>query len=72
LHVTYGCARNVCPFIFYAALRYRRGRVFGLNHRNPQGIHKAICDRIHDDRFEFPPDKPLTLTVYTAGSEIVA
>jgi hypothetical protein len=40
--------------------------------RDPQGIHKAIWDEIAEDPFELPPDKPLTLAAYEAGSVYVA
>jgi hypothetical protein len=40
--------------------------------RDPQGIHKVIWDRLHDEPFELPPDKPLTLASYAVGTEIVA
>jgi hypothetical protein len=43
-----------------------------IDRRNPQGIHKVIWDRLRDESFELPPDKPLTLAAYAAGSEIVA
>jgi hypothetical protein len=46
--------------------------LFPPNRRNPQGIHKVIWDRLRDERFELPPDKPLTLAAYAAGPEIVA
>jgi hypothetical protein len=46
--------------------------LFPPNRRNPQGIHKVIWDRIHDEPFELPPDKPLTLAAYTMGTEITA
>src|SRR5262249_52771638 len=39
--------------------------------RDPQGIHKAIWDRLHDEPFALPPDKQLTLAAYTDGTEIV-
>ncbi len=42
------------------------------NRRNPQGIHKAIWDRIRDEPFVLPPDKPLTLAAYSAGATTVA
>lgn len=41
--------------------------LFPPNPRNPQGIHKAIWDRIHEEEFTPPPDKPLTLAAYSAG-----
>jgi hypothetical protein len=40
--------------------------------RDPQGIHKAIWDNIRDDPFELPPDKPLTLAAYVAGTPATA
>jgi hypothetical protein len=40
--------------------------------RDPQGIHKAIWDRIQDSQFALPPDKPLTVAAYAAGTETVA
>lgn len=46
--------------------------LFPPNPRNPLGIHKVIWDRIRDEPFELPPDKPLTLAAYTAGAEVVA
>ncbi len=35
--------------------------------RDPQGIHKAIWDEIHEEDFELPADKPLTLVAYAAS-----
>jgi hypothetical protein len=46
--------------------------LFPPNRRNPQGIHKVIWDRLHDQPFALPPEKPLTLVAYAAGSEVVA
>jgi hypothetical protein len=40
--------------------------------RDPQGVHKVIWDYIHEEPFPLPPDKPLTLAAYAAGTEIVA
>jgi len=40
--------------------------------RDPQGIHKAIWDQFKEEPFDLPPDKPLTLASYVAGSEKVA
>jgi hypothetical protein len=45
---------------------------FPPNPRNPQGVHKVIWDRLCDEPFELPPDKPLTLAAYAAGTEVVA
>jgi hypothetical protein len=41
--------------------------LFPPSRRDPQGIHKAIWDEIQEEPFELPPDKPLTLTAYSAG-----
>jgi hypothetical protein len=46
--------------------------LFPPNRRNPQGIHKVIWDRLHEEPFELPPDKPLTLAAYAVGTETVA
>ena len=40
--------------------------------RDPQGIHKVIWDRLHDEPFALPADKPLTLAAYAVGTETVA
>jgi Protein of unknown function (DUF4058) len=40
--------------------------------RDPHGIHKPIWDQFKEEPFELPPDKPLTLAAYAAGSEKVA
>ncbi len=40
--------------------------------RDPQGIHKVIWDRLRDEPFTLPPDKPLTLAAYAVGTETVA
>src|SRR5262249_40006565 len=40
--------------------------------RDPQGIHKVIWDRLHEEPFTLPPDKPLTLAAYAVGIETVA
>jgi hypothetical protein len=37
--------------------------------RDPQGIHEAVWSEISDERFELPPDKPLTLAAHAAGVE---
>jgi hypothetical protein len=46
--------------------------LFPPNPRNPQGIHKAIWDRIREEEFALPTDKPLTVASYTAGPTIRA
>ena len=44
--------------------------LFPPNPRNPQGIHKLIWDRIRDEPYEQPSDKPLTVAAYSAGTSI--
>jgi hypothetical protein len=44
--------------------------LFPPGRRDPQGIHKVIWDRLEDEPFTLPPDKPLTLAAYSVGSEI--
>ena len=46
--------------------------LFPPGRRDPQGIHKVIWDRLHEEPFTLPPDKPLTLAAYVAGTELVA
>jgi hypothetical protein len=45
--------------------------LFPPSKRDPQGIHKVIWDRIRDEPFELPADKPLTLAAYAVGTELV-
>jgi hypothetical protein len=46
--------------------------LFPPSRRDPQGIHKVIWDRVRDEPFTLPPDKPLTVAAYSAGTETVA
>lgn len=46
--------------------------LFPPSRRDPQGIHKLIWDRLHDDEFTLPADKPLTVVSYVAGPEMTA
>jgi hypothetical protein len=46
--------------------------LFPPSKRDPFGIHPVIWDFFHDEPFELPPDKPLTLAAYSAGVETVA
>lgn len=46
--------------------------LFPPSRRDPQGIHKAIWDRLHDEPFELPPDKPLTLVAYASSAQFEA
>jgi hypothetical protein len=42
--------------------------LFPPSPHDPQGIHPLIWDAVRDERFELPPDKPLTLAAYVAGT----
>jgi len=64
-------ARKAVNFL-YSGIHLLIVDLFPPNRRNPQGIHKVIWDRIQEEPFELPPDKPLTLAAYSAGSDIVA
>ncbi len=46
--------------------------LFPPNPRNPQGIHKIIWDRICEEPFELPSDKPLTLAAYESSTYVHA
>ena len=46
--------------------------LFPPGRRDPQGMHKVIWDRLREEPFELPPDKPRTLAAYAAGTETVA
>ena len=46
--------------------------LFPPSRRDPQGIHKVIWDRLHDEPFTLPADKPLTMAAYAAGTKTVA
>jgi hypothetical protein len=46
--------------------------LFPPGRRDPQGIHKALWDEFLEEDMELPPDKPLTLASYDAGSRRVA
>jgi hypothetical protein len=45
---------------------------FPPGRRDPQGLHKVIWDRLRDEPFTLPPDKPLTVAAYAAVTETVA
>jgi hypothetical protein len=46
--------------------------LFPPSRRDPQGIHKVIWDRLLEEPFTLPPDKPLTLAAYAVGTETIA
>ena len=41
--------------------------LFPPSKHDPQGIHRAIWENIHDTTFKLPPGKPLTLAAYASG-----
>jgi hypothetical protein len=46
--------------------------LFPPSRRDPQGVHKVIWDRVRDEPFTLPADKPLTVVSYAVGTETVA
>ncbi len=46
--------------------------LFPPSRPDPQGAHKVIWDRLRDEPFALPPDKPLTVAAYPASTETVA
>lgn len=42
--------------------------LFPPSKRDPQGVHKAIWDEFEEEDYVQPPDKPLTLATYDAGT----
>ena len=46
--------------------------LFPPSRRDPRGIHTLIWDRIADEAFTPPADKPLTLAAYSSGEVIRA
>lgn len=46
--------------------------LFPPSPRDPKGIHKLIWDEIHEEEFQLPADKPLTLAAYVAGVPLKA
>lgn len=43
---------------------------FPPGRRNPNGIHGVVWKELAGEAFTLPPDKPLTLAAYAAGTEI--
>jgi hypothetical protein len=70
-HAISAFARKAVAFL-HAGIHLLIVDLFPPGRRDPQGIHKAIWDRLHDEPFELPPDRPLTLAAYAVGTEIVA
>jgi hypothetical protein len=65
-HAVRSFARKAVEFLF-AGIHLLIVDLFPPSKRDPQGVHKLIWDRIRDEPFELPPDKPLTLAAYSAG-----
>jgi hypothetical protein len=70
-HAARSFARKAVDFLF-AGINLLIVDPFPPSKRDPQGVHKLIWDRIRDEPFELPPDKPLTLAAYSAGTAITA
>ena len=70
-HAVRSFARKAVEFLF-ADIHLLIVDLFPPSKRDPQGVHKLIWDRIRDEPFELPPDKPLTLAAYSAGATITA
>lgn len=70
-HAIRAFARKAVQF-FQSGIHLLVVDLFPPNRRNPQGIHKVIWDRVNEEPFELPKDKPLTLVSYAVGFEIVA
>lgn len=64
-------ARKAVEFL-HAGVHLLIVDLFPPGRRDPQGIHKVIWDRLRDEPFQLPPDKPLTAAAYAVGTEIVA
>ncbi|HYV36171.1 MAG TPA: DUF4058 family protein [Gemmataceae bacterium] len=69
-HAVRAFARKAVEFL-HAGLHLLIVDLFPPSKRDPQGMHKVIWDRLHDEPFVLPPDKPLTVAAYSAGTEIV-
>jgi hypothetical protein len=70
-HAIRAFARKAVEFL-HAGVHLLIVDVFPPGRRDPQGIHKVIWDHLRDEPFTLPPDKPLTLAAYAAGTETVA
>ncbi|WP_439621768.1 DUF4058 family protein [Gemmata sp.] len=68
-HAVRSFARKAAEFL-HAGIHLLIVDLFPPSKRDPQGVHKLIWDRIRDEPFELPPDKPLTLAAYSAGTTI--
>jgi hypothetical protein len=70
-HAARSFARKAVEFLL-AGVHLLVVDLFPPSKRDPQGAHKLIWDRIKDEPFELPADKPLTLAAYASGTAITA
>ncbi len=70
-HAARSFARKAAEFLF-AGVHLLIVDLFPPSRRDPQGSHKLIWDRLRDEPFELPADKPLTVAAYAAGVPIRA
>ena len=70
-HAVLAFSRKVVDFLL-SGINVSIVDLFPPSKRDPQGIHKLIWDRIQDEPFELPKDKPLTVVAYSAGTAITA
>jgi hypothetical protein len=70
-HAVRSFARKAVDFLL-AGIHLLIVDLFPPSHRDPQGAHKLIWDRLKDEPYELPPGKPLTLAAYSAGGVITA
>ncbi len=70
-HAIRAFARKAVEFL-HAGVNLLIVDLFPPGRRDPQGIHKVIWDRLHEEPFTLPPDKPLTLAAYALSTETVA
>ena len=66
-HAVRAFARKAVEFL-HAGVNLLIVDLFPPSARDPQGVHKLIWDRIRDEPYELPADKPLTLAAYSAGT----
>ncbi|HTU89883.1 MAG TPA: DUF4058 family protein [Gemmataceae bacterium] len=70
-HAIHAFAAKAVAFL-HAGIHLLIVDLFPPGRRDPQGIHKVIWDRLRDEPFQLPPDKPLTVASYAVGTETVA
>ena len=70
-HAIQEFARKAVEFL-HAGVNLLIVDLFPPGRRDSQGVHKVIWDRLQDEPFSLPPDKPLTVAAYAVGAETVA